>query len=82
MNHNSVTFKKNDKRRVHAKCATEGCKWKIHEFKVAEECTFRVSQFLNEYSNGYDEEFGVKTIKSKWLSEKYLYQFMFDPKEA
>ncbi|KAL0315555.1 UNVERIFIED_CONTAM: hypothetical protein Sradi_5433700 [Sesamum radiatum] len=72
--------KKNDKRRVYAKCAEEGCDFRIHALALGNQQTFQIREYHSIHKCGVN--FHVKNCKSTWLGEKYEDLFRTDPRRA
>ncbi|KAG8368015.1 hypothetical protein BUALT_Bualt15G0001300 [Buddleja alternifolia] len=74
----NITITSNDRMRVCAKCDDKDCGWKLHAYKVRDECTFQIRTYVPDHTCG--ASFKVKNMKSKWLADKYLRKFKTDPK--
>ncbi|KAG8391145.1 hypothetical protein BUALT_Bualt01G0157400 [Buddleja alternifolia] len=74
----NITITSNDRMRVCAKCDDKDCGWKLHAYKVKDECTFQIRTYVPDHTCG--ASFNVKNMKSKWLADKYLRKFKTDPK--
>ncbi|KAL8484078.1 hypothetical protein ACS0TY_026682 [Phlomoides rotata] len=76
----SLYIEKNDKIRVYAKCRGDGCSWGINALKVTDEDTFQIRKYKATHTCA--PTFHVSTLKSRWLSEKYISNFQNDPKRG
>ncbi|XP_073147535.1 uncharacterized protein [Henckelia pumila] len=74
----NLKITKNKKTRLNAKCASQGCGWKLHAVKLHDEYTFQIMVYDPEHSCA--PVFCVKNLKSIWLSKKYAKKFRSDPK--
>lgn len=77
----NINIKKNDLKRLHAKCAAEKCDWKLHALKeVGEEGTF----WINLYNDKHTccKSYHVKNMKSSWIARKHIKKFKSDPKRS
>ncbi|KAI3465191.1 hypothetical protein Pfo_021854 [Paulownia fortunei] len=64
----SINITKNDKIRVHVKCADKEYRCKLHALKLIGECTFQIRKYDPNHSCGVS--FHVKNLKYNWLNVK------------
>ncbi|KAG8380615.1 hypothetical protein BUALT_Bualt06G0034100 [Buddleja alternifolia] len=74
----NLTITSNDRMRLCAKCDDKDCGWKVHAYKVKDECTFQIRTDVPDHTCG--ASFKMKNMKSKWLADKHLRKFKTDPK--
>ncbi|KAL0352388.1 UNVERIFIED_CONTAM: hypothetical protein Scaly_1627500 [Sesamum calycinum] len=79
-NKRNIKIAKNDKERLHAKCADNDCMWRIHACALKSECTFQIRDSVPNHTCNIT--FHVKNMKSTWLSKKYMHKFKTDPKRG
>ncbi|KAL0285239.1 UNVERIFIED_CONTAM: hypothetical protein Sangu_2787600, partial [Sesamum angustifolium] len=79
-NKRNIKIAKNDKERLHAKCADNDCMWRIHACALKSECTFQIRDYVPNHTCHIT--FHVKNMKSTWLSKKYMHKFKTGPKRG
>lgn len=59
---------RSDQRRVTARCASEGCTWRVHASKLPHVCTFRVRTLTPEHTCVRSEDAGHRQATAKWIA--------------
>ncbi|KAI3469867.1 hypothetical protein Pfo_026530 [Paulownia fortunei] len=75
----SINITKNNKIRVHAKCADKECGWKFHALKLIGECKFQISKYNPNHSC---ELFGKYIQKFKSDHKRNVKGFRIDVMEG
>ncbi|KAL0396236.1 UNVERIFIED_CONTAM: hypothetical protein Scaly_0072000 [Sesamum calycinum] len=68
---------KNDKRRVYARCKSNGCSWHINVLRIKDELDFQIREYNHVHNCG--ASFNVKNLRINWLSQRYVEAFRSDP---
>ncbi|KAL0431260.1 UNVERIFIED_CONTAM: hypothetical protein Sradi_0752000, partial [Sesamum radiatum] len=66
MTRRNLVITKNDKRRVYARCKSNGCSWHINALKIRDELGFQIREYNHVHSCG--ASFHVKNVRINWLS--------------
>ncbi|KAG8366583.1 hypothetical protein BUALT_Bualt17G0095000 [Buddleja alternifolia] len=74
----SIKVTKNDLKRVHGKCVSKGCQWRVHAIKIKDESSFIIREYFSKHTCG--ESYHVKNVSAEWLSERFVQKFKSDPK--
>ncbi|KAL5702030.1 hypothetical protein ACHQM5_027299 [Ranunculus cassubicifolius] len=70
---------KSDKTRFTAKCATEGCPWRIHAAKLPDAPTFSVRTIHGEHTCGGIAHVGHQQASVQWVASTVEQQLMENP---
>ncbi|XP_059443287.1 uncharacterized protein LOC132175370 isoform X2 [Corylus avellana] len=62
-----LTFIRSDRVRVTAKCASDGCSWRIHASKVQDVETFQIKTLRGEHSCARPERSSHRQANMKWI---------------
>ncbi|KAL0289986.1 UNVERIFIED_CONTAM: hypothetical protein Scaly_2687000 [Sesamum calycinum] len=67
MTRRNLAITKNDKRRVYARCKSNGCSWHINALKIKDEMGFQIREYNHVHNCG--ASFNVKNVRINWLSQ-------------
>ncbi|CAA6662943.1 unnamed protein product [Spirodela intermedia] len=59
---------RSDQRRVTARCAGEGCRWRVHASKLPQVNTFRVRTLMPDHTCVRSENVGHRQATAKWIA--------------
>ncbi|MQL69141.1 hypothetical protein Taro_001400 [Colocasia esculenta] len=59
---------RSDQRRVTARCASDGCTWRVHASKLPQVSTFRVRTLTPEHTCVRSENAGHRQATAKWIA--------------
>ncbi|XP_008785987.2 uncharacterized protein LOC103704473 isoform X1 [Phoenix dactylifera] len=59
---------RSDQRRVTARCAAEGCMWRVHASKLPQVSTFRIRTLTPEHTCVRSEDAGHRQATAKWIA--------------
>ncbi|KAL0352082.1 UNVERIFIED_CONTAM: hypothetical protein Scaly_1596900 [Sesamum calycinum] len=80
MTRRNLAITKNDKRRVYARCKSNGCSWHINALKIKDEMGFQIREYNHVHNCG--ASFNVKNVRINWLSQRYVEAFRSDPNRS
>ncbi|XP_072987504.1 uncharacterized protein [Typha latifolia] len=76
---------RSDQRRVTARCAAEGCTWRVHASKLPQVSTFRIRTLTPEHTCVRTEDAGHRQATAKWIAncikDKLRHNRNYKPRE-